>query len=213
MAGAGASERAPTARLFVALDLPDPARDALVDWRTPLVQRSGGVLRAVPEEALHVTLCFLGSLPEAEIPALSAVVEERAAPADGLALGAPLWLPRRRPRVLTVELEDRERQLGALQADVGARLVEGGWFAPEPRPFLPHVTVARVRGAGGRGDRGGAPGGRRGAGPAELEALLADGGPPPPVTFAGAALVLYRSHLGRGPDGGSQYEPLVRVPL
>lgn len=183
-----------TARLFVALDLPQAAVEALLAWRAPLLrggeQASGpAVLRAVAPAALHVTLCFLGATPETEIAPLGAAVAACAAEAAGapeLALGAALWLPRRRPRVLAVALEDRRGELAALQAGLAAQLAAGGWYDAQARPFLPHVTVARVRG-GARAARDPAP------------------PPPEPLVFDAAAVTLYRSRLH--PDG-ARYEPL-----
>lgn len=188
--------RRATARLFVALDLPTAVRDALVAWRTPVLAGRDG-LREVPVASLHVTLAFLGWLPESEIAPLGDVVTAHGEPgcARGLALGEPLWLPRRRPRVLSVGLEDREGALGRLQARVSEALSAGGWYAPERRPFLPHVTLARVRGRAPDAGR-----------LADLPLpAVADAG-----EFVGEALVLYRSHLG---GGGARYEPLARVPL
>jgi RNA 2',3'-cyclic 3'-phosphodiesterase len=177
-----------SARLFVALDLPDAVVEALATWRAPLL-RGSDELRAVAPEALHVTLCFLGAKPEAAIAPLAELVQECAAGAAGgvagLAFGEPLWLPRRRPRVLAVALEDRHGQLAALQARLVERLAEGGWHDPETRPFLPHVTVARVR------DRAAPP----------VRALAA----PPALVFDGAAVVLYRSRLS---PAGARHEPL-----
>src|SRR4051794_24249122 len=61
----------PRPRLFVALDLPEPARAALVDWQArALAGRSD--LRVVAPDALHVTLAFLGHRPEAEIGPIAA---------------------------------------------------------------------------------------------------------------------------------------------
>ncbi|HEV7775193.1 MAG TPA: RNA 2',3'-cyclic phosphodiesterase [Conexibacter sp.] len=180
-----------TARLFVAFDLPGAVVEELVAWRAPLL-RERDDLRAVVPEALHVTLCFLGTKPEEAIAPLAALVEACAAGAGGvpgLAFGGPLWLPRRRPRVLAVALDDRHGQLGALQEQLVERLTADGWHDPEARggrDYLPHVTVARVRG------HDAVP--RAGALPA-----------PPAVVFDGAALTLYRSHLH--PDG-ARYEPL-----
>lgn len=174
-------------RLFVALDLPAPVVDALTAWRAPLL-RGAPDLRPVAPEALHVTLAFLGAQPQTAVAPLAALVEvcgARAGGVAGLALGEPLWLPRRRPRVLAVALEDRHGRLAALQAGLVERLVAGGWHRAEARPYLPHVTVARVRGDGGS---------RRDAAPA-----------PPALAFDGAAVVLYRSHLS---PGGARYEPL-----
>jgi RNA 2',3'-cyclic 3'-phosphodiesterase len=176
-----------SARLFVALDLPATVGEALAAWRAPLV-RGSDELRAVAYEALHVTLCFLGAKPETAIAPLAELVQACAAGAGGvagLALGEPVWLPRRRPRVLAVALEDRHGQLAALQARLVERLAEGGWHDPETRPFLPHVTVARVR------DRAAPP----------VRALAA----PPALVFDGAAVVLYRSRLS---PAGARHEPL-----
>jgi 2'-5' RNA ligase len=178
-----------TVRLFIALDLPDAVVAALVAWRTPLLNGIDG-LRAVRPEALHATLCFLGARPPEAIEQLGTIVASCAASAGGvagLALGEPLWLPRRRPRVLAVALEDRHGALGALQERLVGELVAGGWHDPETRPYLPHVTVARVRG--------------HEAGPPPRAALPA----PPPLAFDGAALTLYRSRLG---PAGARYEPL-----
>jgi 2'-5' RNA ligase len=181
------------ARLFVALDLPEPVVAALEEWRAPLLADERA-LRAVAPEALHATLCFLGVQPEAAIPPLGAVVEAcagRVGSASALALGAPLWLPRRRPRVLAIALDDRHGELTALQEGLLGALVDGGWHEPEPRPYLPHVTVARVRGGDGQPAR-----------------TLPDA--PPELVFDGAALTLYRSHLD---PGGARYEALARAPL
>src|SRR5439155_3836099 len=95
------------------------------------------------------TLAFLGSRDEGDVPAITEAIRGAARPVRALSLGAPLWLPRRRPRVLAVDLGDADGALASLQADVVRRLQEGTGFEPEQRAFLAHVTVARVR-AGGR---------------------------------------------------------------
>lgn len=104
------------ARLFVALDLPAPVVEALAAWRAPVL-REAAALRPVRPEALHATLCFLGWKAEEEAAPLGELVRAcvgGSAGAAGLALGAPLWLPRRRPRVLALALEDRHGQLAEL---------------------------------------------------------------------------------------------------
>jgi RNA 2',3'-cyclic 3'-phosphodiesterase len=132
------------ARLFVALELPSPARDALVQWRSDALRDVPG-LRPVRPEDLHATLCFLGSRRAREIDAISeacGVVAGEPVAASGF--GDAIWLPRRRPRVLAVELEDPDGALARIQSALSAALVSGGWYAPESRPFLAHVTVARL---------------------------------------------------------------------
>jgi 2'-5' RNA ligase len=182
-----------SARLFIALDLPAAVVEALVAWRAPLLVEDER-LRAVAPEALHVTLCFLGERAETAIEPLGRIVEAVAGQAGGLALGSPLWLPRRRPRVLAVTLADHHGELGALQERLMAALTRDGWHESaaqgSSRPYLPHVTVARVHSGAGSGDP-------------ELAA-------PPPLAFEGTALTLYRSRLDAGP---ARYEPQARVAL
>lgn len=197
------------ARLFVAVDPPALVREELLAWARGAVaglgrseiEQSPRVLRA---DALHLTLCFLGSRPVAEIESIAAAVSGCALPVGELSVGAPLWLPPRRPRALAVEIHDHEGELTALhEAVVGALARVGVWepgrTAGARRAhtgrargvrFRPHVTVARLR-------AGCAPGERR------LKAT-------PALSFVPDALVLYRSWLS---PAGASYEALASSPL
>ena len=177
-------------RLFVALELPEPIRAAVIGWRDQALRGSREV-RPLGADSLHVTLCFLGWRAAREVEAIAAACGALASePAAALSLGDPRWLPPRRPRVLAVELLDRDGALTQVQARLSEVLAAGGWYEPEKRPYLPHITVARV----GRGAR--AP---------------ADPVPPPSVPeFRASRVVLYRSRLLRG---GARYEPLATVAL
>ncbi|MEA2146248.1 MAG: 2,3-cyclic 3-phosphodiesterase [Solirubrobacteraceae bacterium] len=182
----------PALRLFVALELAAEAREELVRWRSLALGRGlDPAVRAVAPEDLHVTLCFLGAQPRSALaPVLDVCAQLGSPPAAGLRLGHGLWLPRRSPRVLAVGLEDDEGRLGDVRARLSAGLAAGGWYRPEARPYLPHVTVGRVR---------------RGA-PVTPGRLLA----PEPVAFAGRRVSLYRSVLARA---GARYEVLGGVEL
>jgi RNA 2',3'-cyclic 3'-phosphodiesterase len=178
------------ARLFAALELPAGVRDALVSWRGAL---DLAALRHVAPESLHVTLCFLGSIVVSEIEAIAAAVAGArvAAPALlPLSLAPPIWLPRRRPNVLAVGVADPSGALAAVQSALSDALGEGGWYERESRPFLAHVTVARVR----RGES---------VSPVELA-------PPPQLEFDGRVVTLFRS---RTDPQGARYEALRRVEL
>jgi len=175
-------------RLFVALDLPARARAALAAFRAAAADPA--VWRPVPDEALHLTLAFLGHRPEADIEPISEVLRAAPAHAPRLALGPALALPPRRPRVLTAEVEDPHGSLRALQAALSRDLAGRGLYQPEARPYRPHATVARVR-PGARPGRGELPG-------------------PEPLEFRGEAVTLYRSQLRRE---GARYEPLARLTL
>ena len=179
------------ARLFVALDLPVEVCEAIERWSSTALRRVRG-LRVVDRAALHVTLCFLGWRVEPEIEDIGAACAAAVAgwgPLE-LSLGDPVWLPERRPRVLTVGIKDRSDALAGLQASLSTDLSAGGWYAPEARPFLGHVTVARVP----RGTRARA---------AKLDGL-------PTLDFIATRVTLYRSRLG---PGGARYDAQRAVEL
>jgi 2'-5' RNA ligase len=184
-------------RLFVALELPDVARAELARWRSELPgvrsepSGAGAGLRPIALAALHVTLCFLGSRPVTAVDQIAAACETVATlPAAEMTLGAPVWLPKRRPRVLAVELIDRHGSLARVQAALSSALQSGGWYEPDARPFLAHVSVARVP----RGDR-----------PRAVPVPA-----PPPLALLGSTVTLYRSRLQ---PGGARYDALRTVQL
>jgi RNA 2',3'-cyclic 3'-phosphodiesterase len=175
------------ARLFVALDLPEEAREHLVAWRARALEHPD--LRLVAPEALHVTLVFLGHLPETEIPRIAEALPDDEAPPRLRATGVKP-VPPRQPRLVALDLEDADGRATAIQSRVSDALEGLGLYEPEKRPFWPHVTLARVR-KGGR-----------------VRAL--DVPDPPGEPWLGVAVTLYRSRLSRK---GAAYEPLRRVPL
>lgn len=189
----------PTARLFVAVDPPEEVCRALAAWARSAARtgdrgaRPNASLRVLDPKLLHVTLCFLGNRPAEEMDALAAQLSACEGTAGELSLGAPLWLPPRRPRALAVELHDGGGELARLQAHVVGALQEvSGWqpvggapgetgAAGARRRFRPHVTVARMS---------------RGA--TRVERVLP---PTPSLSFVPSELVLYRSWLS--PEGAS----------
>jgi RNA 2',3'-cyclic 3'-phosphodiesterase len=192
--------KSPRARLFVALDLPAELRRAIAEWQR--AELTDPALRPVRPESLHLTLIFLGYRPEKEIDRIAeaALGLEATTPTIELA-PEPIGVPRgKRPRLFA--LDTPSEGAVALQARVERRLVEGGFYKPEKRPFWPHLTVARVK-----------PEKRGGRKPALVEK------PPGPVaehTFLFfrpvplVRLVLFRSHLRRE---GALYEPMAELEL
>ena len=176
-------------RLFVALELPDEARDALTSWRERSVGHIRG-LRLVATASLHLTLCFLGSRSPTDVAQIAAACETLSGPRFALSFGNVVWLPPRRPGVLAVEIDDPDGELAQLQRSLSDTLQTAGWYTPEPRPFRAHVTIGRVR---------------RGA---QIQAK--DVVAPARCRFDASVVTLYRS---RPVAGGSQYDPLTRVAL
>lgn len=92
--------------------------------------------------------------------------------------------------MLALDLEDPEGRAAAVQGALSAALVEAGLHEAEPRPFWPHVSVARVRGGAKVRDR----------------ALP----PPPSSRFTASGVTLYRSDLH---PSGARYVALERLDL
>ncbi len=172
-------------RLFIALELPAPAVRELVAWRETVLSVKDG-LRPVAPESLHVTLAFLGETEPSSLDLLRGVLDSLAGTGSApLALGSAWWLPRRRPGVLAVAVEDDEGVLREAQGLLASALRRSVGFEPDRRIFFPHVTVARVR----RGFK--------------VRASPLDD--PPGLEFAGSRVTLYQSSEG--------YRPLHTVEL
>ncbi len=188
--------KSPRARLFVALDLPEAVREGIVTWGRKAL--ADPALRPVAPESLHVTLAFLGWLPEKEVARLTRIVEACAAPPPRLALEDPVPRPERgRPRLFA--LPAASPGTVELQAVLQEHLVAARLYKPEKRPFWSHVTVARVR----REERGS----KRPAPVSKSPGALPQALLQPAVC---RRLTLYRSQLK---PQGAQYTPLAQVEL
>ncbi len=187
-------------RLFVALDPPEPVRRRLAALAVDLRRTAGrhaDEVRWVPPENVHLTLQFLGAVPEERVPEIDAAIRAAAAGARPLSLelkGAGGFPNARRPRVVWAGVAGEVVALGALVADLGRRLAPLG-FAPEDRPFSAHLTLGRAR------DGRGAPG---------LAGALAHTAEAGGTPWRVADVALFESHLS---PKGPRYEVVLRAPL
>ncbi|HEX5387958.1 MAG TPA: RNA 2',3'-cyclic phosphodiesterase [Gemmatimonadales bacterium] len=181
-------------RLFVALPIPEPARDEIAGLLGRL-RACEWPVRWVRDEGLHVTLKFYGEVAPERLD----VIEEsvRFAAADSAPVSLRLadvgsFPSARHPRVLWVGLEPPSAL--TLLYD---RLERGGesiGFPPEGAPFSPHVTLGRVR----EGHR---------LPPGALDRFR---GGHPKVSFRAEQLVLYESLLS---SEGPRYEARLALTL
>lgn len=106
-----------------------------------------GPIKPVEPENLHLTLRFLGDIPLTEIAAIGEAVRRAAASqtvfSDELR-GVGVFPRLGRPRVVWVGL-DNPVAWSELHAALDRELAALG-YPSEARPFLPHLTVARVKG-------------------------------------------------------------------
>jgi 2'-5' RNA ligase len=160
--------------------LPEHVVAAVAEWQEGELRE-----RTVAPENLHVTLAFLGSRPERELPAIVAELREAAGEAARPLLAVTGYRETRSVGMLV--LADEDDRATALAADVHERLERLGVYRREQRPWLPHLTVVRFR------ER------------PRLRPPLPD---LEPFTLSDAAAYLSRLH-----PSGARYEVLESVPL
>jgi 2'-5' RNA ligase len=134
------------ARIFIAVDLAPALRAAVADALgrgRPMAARA----KWVAPDAAHVTLAFLGSVTAERVPWIAEALGTAAAsvrPFDATLTGPGTFGRPSSPRVLWLGLGGDVAAFTALHAAIAAALAPLG-FAPEDRPFRPHVTLARAR--------------------------------------------------------------------
>lgn len=118
-------------RLFFAVEVPPPRAEGFTFAEAPP----------------HLTLRFLGDVPEEQVPTLVRCAEEalRDLPAFRLVLrGAGVFPGPARPRVLWAGVGEGAEEVGRLAERLSASLLGLGWPL-EKRPFVPHLTLLRIR--------------------------------------------------------------------
>jgi 2'-5' RNA ligase len=138
---------APSLRLFVAIYPPPERQREYLGAARALRPPPAPDHRETPPEQVHLTLQFVGHVPERELPGILESVERSASgvPAFSMAPTRLISLPERgTPRLLAMEFDAPGPLL-----EVRRRLVKR--LAREPRRenperFLPHMTVLRYSG-------------------------------------------------------------------
>ncbi len=136
-----------THRLFVACELPEEVRRAMGGLVESLRAQSDGAVRWVNPQSMHVTLKFLGDVPERQIPAVKMALQEAVVRHSAFFLelsNIGSFGGREGIRLMWAAVAGDVLRLEALARDVNRALAVVG-FQPETRPFRPHLTLGRVR--------------------------------------------------------------------
>jgi RNA 2',3'-cyclic 3'-phosphodiesterase len=136
-------QAAGTERVFLALELDAAGRAELIAWQQAHLRQKR--MRLVPPAQLHLTLWFFGELGapaiEALLPALEAVPKPPALPTRIMGFGG--FPSARHATILVAKVLDSEGEVNRLHGACSATIVGLG-HAAERRPFVPHITVARL---------------------------------------------------------------------
>ena len=138
-----------TQRLFIGIDLPSELKERVsgIIGKAKGEARKRGIHWVAPAK-LHLTLKFLGETESTRIPAIFDAMAEvaRAHPRETGPLeicSAGVFPDARHPRVLWLDVRDPGAWLAPLAASLEQVLASLG-FERERRPFVTHLTVARL---------------------------------------------------------------------
>jgi RNA 2',3'-cyclic 3'-phosphodiesterase len=183
-------------RLFVALDIPQEVRARISSFAERLRPLCLGA-RWARVEGLHVTLKFIGEVPDAKVSEITKALSAlRGEPFDVKFENIGFFPSRKSPRVFWIGVHGGDA-LVRLAAVVSESLIALG-IPREDKAYSPHLTLARA-GAGRGPDQN----------LKALTSLLANEAEAF-GTMTAHEFFLYRSQLGRG---GSTYTKLERFEL
>lgn len=181
-------------RTFIAIDLPKVVQGQ-IEALSKELRKTGAAVSWSRIESIHLTLKFLGNIPEEQVPVIGEALQRITAETAPFRLepfGCGAFPTIQRMRVVWVGVGGEGDPLRALAAKVEAATADLG-FKPEDRPFRAHLTVGRVKG-------------RERLRP--LQELLVARAGFRAEAFDVTELVLYKSDLR--PEG-ALYTPLIRA--
>ena len=133
-------------RIFIAVELDADLRRRIVELEADL-QRAGARLQWISAENLHFTVRFLGEITPAQLAQVKLATREVSAAVAPFHLslhGIGAFPSMQRPQVVWVGVREGAEELAALSSRLDAAL-ERHRFLPEDRPYVAHLTLARVR--------------------------------------------------------------------
>jgi len=134
-------------RSFIAIELPQNVKDGLARLRGELERAEHPFVKWVNPEAIHLTLKFLGNIPFKQVAEITKAIEEASKGTHPFHLeisGLGGFPNLKQPRVLWVGISGEIDKLLSLQRNIDSALTPLG-FAKEERPFVPHLTLARIK--------------------------------------------------------------------
>lgn len=128
-------------RLFIALHLPEAVKSGLLRLKT-----SVPTARWSDERQFHLTLRFLGDIPDNRVGKIETALSQIALPAFEMSLKSVGCFPEninKPTRVLWAGVS-APKALFDLQKQVELSMIGAG-FGEQDKPFSPHITLARLK--------------------------------------------------------------------
>jgi 2'-5' RNA ligase len=134
-------------RSFVAIELPEEAGKGLARLRRELERDEHRFVKWVDPAGIHLTLKFLGNIPSRRVTEITEAMKGAAQGVSPFLLeisGLGAFPSLKQARVLWVGVGGELDKLSELQRNIDSALAILG-FPKEERPFVPHLTLARIR--------------------------------------------------------------------
>jgi len=134
-------------RSFIAIELSEEVKRGLAKLRSELERAEHPFVKWVDIGGIHLTLKFLGNIPFKQVDEITEAIKEATQGISPFHLeisGLGAFPNLKQPRVLWVGIGEEIDKLLSLQQKIDSALVSLG-FTKEERPFVPHLTLARVR--------------------------------------------------------------------
>jgi 2'-5' RNA ligase len=132
------NEKEKTRRLFFALWPDEAIQKKLHTTVTSLHKKHGA--RQVPRQNIHMTLQFLGDVPESVMPCLAEAASE--VHGQPFSLNINKLIHRERQRMIWAVPSETPEVLRNLATSLGKQLEQCG-VQTEKRPYLAHITLVR----------------------------------------------------------------------
>ena len=134
-------------RSFVAIELPEEAKKGLGRLRRGLERDEHRFVKWVDPGGIHLTLKFLGNIPSKQVTDIAEALKRAVHGISPFRLeisGLGAFPSLKQARVFWVGVGGELDRLSRLQQNIDSALAALG-FAKEERPFVPHLTLARIR--------------------------------------------------------------------
>jgi len=132
-------------RSFLAFDIESESVLKRISEAQTLLVRTGADLSVIEPKNIHITLRFLGNVLPTTVEKIFEGMRKVQFPAfDVKILGVGAFPNARYPRVLWAGITEGADQLRSIFSQLEPHL-QSLRFAPDPKGFSPHLTIARVK--------------------------------------------------------------------
>ncbi len=134
-------------RLFIAINLPEDAKERLIRFQGKWMDLEPHSINWVIKPNLHITLVFLGYMNDDEMYEICQILKDVAKRHKPFSIKLEKIIvgpPNATPRMFWVEGKE-SKELAELQKDLGESIAGRVYFKQENRAYRPHITLARFK--------------------------------------------------------------------